>query len=261
MCLIVLALDAHPDLSLAVAANRDEFHDRSCEAARFWESSPGLVAGRDLRAGGTWLGLTRSGLLAAVTNYREPGARRESGPSRGSLVARFLEGGHAPERYARILEREAPQYSGFSLLFGSTSDLWWFSNRSGGPAQPVGAGIHGLSNGLLDDPWPKVVRGRQGLAEVLEGTAEGREARAFELLGDRTPAKDAHLPATGLDRDLERALSAVFACSPRYGTRSSTFVTVSRAGLARFSERSFDAGGRETGRVRYDFALEAPLAR
>ena len=260
MCLIVMALGAHPSYALVIAANRDEFHERPCEPARFWERSPQILAGRDLRAGGTWLGLTRGGRFAALTNFREPGPRKEDGPSRGALVSRFLEGREMPDAFARAVELEAVEYNGFSLLFGSAWELWFFSNRSGRPAERVQAGLHGLSNALLDEPWPKVVRGRKGLAAILAGEPGDLAERAFGLLEDRTLAEEARLPDTGVGRDLERALSPVFTCGARYGTRSSTILAVDREGRVLFAERSFDAVGRETARVRHDFALEVSFA-
>jgi uncharacterized protein with NRDE domain len=260
MCLIVLALNAHPGYALAIAANRDEYHERPSAPAGFWERAPQVLAGRDLLAGGTWLGITRGGRFAAVTNYRDRGPRREGGPSRGSLVGRFLEAGETPEEYARFLASDAGEYNGFSVLFGSARALWWFSNRSGKPAARLGAGIHGLSNGLLDEPWPKVVRGRESLASLLALPPESLADGAFRMLEDATPAPDDLLPDTGVSRELERALSPVFTRSRSYGTRSSTVLLIDRGGLAVFAERTFDASGGETGRVRYDFTLEPPCA-
>ncbi len=259
MCLILLAWQAHADYPLVVAANRDEFFARATATAAFWDDAPQVLAGRDLDAGGTWLGVTRQGRFAALTNYRAPGSNRTSGPmvpnapSRGLLVSRFLTGKQTPETYLSELQAESERYNGYNLLFGDRSALYCYANRSNA-AQRLAPGVYGLSNDLLDTPWPKIARGKSALAMTLQALPD--EAPLFDLLHDDQPAPDAVLPRTGVSLEWERLLSAAFICAPDYGTRSSTVLLVDQSGELRFTERSFAAGGTETSRVEYAFALQ-----
>ena len=165
MCLILFGLKSHPKYGLVIAANRDEYYERPTAPAAFWEDVPDLLAGRDLRAGGTWLGITIKGRIAAITNYRDPGFIISNAPSRGKLVSDFLLGKEVPLEYLGKLEQKANQYNGFSLIVGQKDDLCWFSNREDQPHH-IEPGIHGLSNRFLDTPWPKVTQGRDAMAEV-----------------------------------------------------------------------------------------------
>lgn len=235
MCLILFALSAHPRYSLVLAANRDEFFARPTRAAHWWEDAPEVLAGRDLRGGGSWLGVTKRGRWAAVTNFREPGSIRADAPSRGALVSDFLRGDLPPERYLEDLLARAGDFNGFNLLVGDASGAWWLSNRGDG-VLPVAPGVHGLSNHLLDTPWPKVERGRRELERVL---AAPEPDALLDLLLDRTLAADHLLPETGVGRELERELSASFILTPDYGTRSSTALLLSRDGTALLRERTF----------------------
>jgi uncharacterized protein with NRDE domain len=241
MCLIVVAYEVHPRYRLILAANRDEFYDRPTAAAAYWEDAPHLFAGRDQVHGGTWLGVTGSGRLAALTNYREPHAQRAEAPSRGGLVSGFLKPEIGAEDYLEGLRRDAGAYNGFNLLFGDPDRLFCYSNKSG-QAVRLTPGIHGLSNHLLDTPWPKVVRARASLARVVAGGEFSRE-ELFALLGDTTQAPDEQLPDTGVGLELERLLSSIFIESERYGTRSSSLLLVDRDGRVTFVERSFEKGG------------------
>jgi uncharacterized protein with NRDE domain len=242
MCLILLAVDAHPRFPLVVAANRDEFHDRPTRPAGWWPEAPGVLAGRDERSGGTWMGVTRDGRWAAVTNYREPAGERPDAPSRGGLVADYLRGSEPAETYLAGLAERAGEYNGFNLLVGERERVLWLSNRQPVPrAEPVGRGVHGLSNHLLDTPWPKVVRGAAELRRAL--SAPDPDPRALlDLMLDRTLAADHDLPSTGVGRELERALSSRFILTPGYGTRSSTALLLDRGGTLRFVERSYAPG-------------------
>lgn len=243
MCLILLALDSHPDYSLIVAANRDEFYERPTAPADFWSEAPSVLAGRDLLAGGTWLGLDRLGRFAAVTNFRQ-GQREPAAPrSRGRLVRDFLTSATEPEEYLRRTERDAALYNGFNLLVGDSRRLCYLSNR-GDRARVLTPGVYGLSNHLLDTAWPKVVSGKSALqALVREGETELVEA-LLGLLADRARPSDDLLPRTGIGEDWERLLSAAFVASDAYGTRSSTVVLVGRDGDATFVEQGFTPGGR-----------------
>ena len=246
MCLILFAWRAHPRYPLVVAANREEFHQRPTAAAGFWPDAPDLLAGRDLQAGGTWLGMTRSGRFAAITNYREPAVPgRRDEKSRGHLVRDFLLGGDEAVQHAQAVAKEGPGYSGFNLLLGSDHSLAYVSNRNGAPDE-VSAGIHGLSNHLLDTDWPKVHAGREHLADLL-GRPELDPEDLFDLLTDRT-LTPGDIP-DNVEEDLvpELLTRHYFIISPVYGTRSSTVVLVDQDGQTQFMERQFDPSGRETG--------------
>jgi uncharacterized protein with NRDE domain len=254
MCLILLALDTHPDYSLIVAANRDEFYDRSTARAAFWKDDPRVLAGRDLKAGGTWLGIDRRGRFAAVTNHRqghrEPGARR----SRGHLVSDYLTERIGGRAHVERVEQEAAQYNGFNLIAGDVQALFYISNRDGG-VRALKPGVYGLSNHLLDSPWPKVTAGKIGLSELLAGGGE-MIPKLFELLSDRRQATDASLPRTGVSPEWERLLSSAFIATEAYGTRSSTVVLAGRDGGVTFVERSFGPGPALEGEIRYEYDIE-----
>jgi len=255
MCLLVLGWEAHPRLRLVVAANRDEYHCRPTAPADFWSDRPDLLAGRDLEAGGTWLGITCDGRFAALTNFREPGRHRADAPSRGKLVTAFLVGRDPPLRFLGDLEPRAAAYNGFSLVVGAGDQVGWFSNRGRAPAEVL-PGVHGLSNHLLDMPWPKVTRSRDRLRSVLaHDEVDPREL--LGLLADREPPADADLPDTGVGLDLERLLAPACVVSPTYGTRSSTVLLVGRDGNVTFVERSLDPAGEPTTTREHRFTLEA----
>jgi len=237
MCLILFALDAHPRWRLVVAANRDELYARPTAAADWWSDAPEVLAGRDLRDGGTWMGITRAGRFAAVTNYREPSRYTVGAPSRGKLVADFLLGGSTTGEYASDLLRRGEAFNGFNLLVGDADGVVWLSNRFP-ETRRLGPGVYGLSNHLLDTPWPKVVRGREDLRRALDGPEDALESALFASLALRDPAPDAALPSTGIEMQRERALSAAFIVSPEYGTRASTVLLVSHDGEVRFTERA-----------------------
>lgn len=245
MCLILLAYRVHPAYELLVAANRDEFHDRPTAPLAFWDDHPNVLAGRDLQAGGTWMGITRAGRFAALTNYRDPQHVRPGAPSRGQLVSAYLQGGEPASAYLENLLPRAAAYNGFNLLLGDETGLYYYSNYADG-WRPLPPGIHGLSNHLLDTPWPKLARGRRVLRQALEPTAEPRPDALLAILTDRAPAPDAELPATGVPLEWERWLSPIFIDAPGYGTRSSTILMVGRDGRTRMIETTWaDAGRRE----------------
>ena len=250
MCLVVLAHRMHPRYRLVVAANRDEFHARDAAPLGWWTDRPGLLAGRDLVAGGTWLGAALDGRFATVTNFRE--FERSVGadaPSRGGLVPAFLAGAGTARDYLSEIGAEAGRYAGYSLLADDGSSLWYASNRGHGPVE-LGAGVYGLANDRLDEPWPKVVAGRQHLAAAIAGEHVDA-AGLFELLADDAPAAD--VDAGRLDADLARALSAVFVRHPLYGTRCSTVLLAGHDGRTVVAERRYDAAGRLTGATRHEF--------
>lgn len=234
MCLILVAWQAHPDYPLVVAANRDEFFKRRTASADFWADSPKVLAGRDLEAGGTWMGITRGGRFAALTNFRDPASHQPDAPSRGRLVADFLTGSDSIDSYLAAMQ--PGDYNGFNLLLGDGVRLVAFSNVSM-QRHELTAGVYGLSNHLLDTPWPKVGAGKTALHAALAALPDERPL--WNLLRDDTIHPDAELPATGVPLDWERLLSAAFIRSPDYGTRCSTVVKVGADGTATFDEQNW----------------------
>lgn len=244
MCLILLAWQAHPDYPLIVAANRDEFHARPTQAAHIWpDTDPAVMAGKDLQAGGTWMGITANRRFAAVTNYREVPAT-ESELSRGQLITDYLLGNEPARAYAEQIHAEGQRYAGFNLLIGDRQTLLHVSNRSDG-VTPIEPGIHGLSNAVLNTPWPKVSTGKAQLAQAVAGQPDHAGLQA--ILADERTADDQDLPATGVAPELERVLSARKIITPNYGTRSATSLLVDSNGRIDFFEQSFDATGNSTG--------------
>lgn len=242
-----------------MAANRDEYFNRPTAPARFWGDAPRVLAGRDLRSGGTWLGITTTGRLAAVTNYREPHRMEHPRGSRGWLVAEYLVGTMPPEAYLERISREGSDYNGFNLFFGDGSGLFYYSNR-GGCATPVPAGIHGLSNYLLDTPWPKVAAAKVRL-EKLIGQEKVEPEELFRLFSDRTTFPDNLLPDTGVGPERERLLSSLFIAGSDYGTRSSTIILIGRDNCVTFLERSYDSSHEVsgTGVFTFDICGDGPL--
>lgn len=262
MCLLVAAWNAHPRYRLIVAANRDEFHERPSAPLDWWRDDPRILSGRDLRAAGSWMGVSRSGRFGVVTNFRDlEAAPAPDAPSRGRLVAQFLAGTDSPALYLDELREAAPRYAGFNLLVGGPHSLCYFSNRNGAAVRTLEPGIYGLSNHLLDAPWPKLLRTRARLEELVTGADLESEA-LFDMLADHSPAAEDEMPETGLPRDWERALSAPFVIHERYGTRCSTLLLVERDGHTVVHERRFDGGGAQTGTTRIEFnaSVVAPAA-
>ena len=250
MCLIAFAWKAHPVYRLVVAANRDELHSRPTAPAAFWQDAPQLFAGRDLKDGGTWMGVTSHGRFAALTNFRDPGEFKPGAPSRGKLVADFLCEQTLPEQYAEHLGATQFLYNGFNLLTGDGDSMWYVGNRAGAPRE-VAPGVHGLSNALLDTPWPKTESLRDDLAAALtrNGDPAALTAALFDALADVRPASDPQLPQTGVGLDRERELSPRMIVSPLYGTRSATILLMGHDGVTHVAERNFNPAGEVTGEV------------
>lgn len=258
MCLILFAWRAHAEYPLVVAANRDEFHARPSAAAEFWSDEPAILGGRDLEGMGTWLGVSRGGRFAAVTNFRETAGDAGAARSRGLLAQGFLQGGAAPAQHAQAVLAEGEAYRGFNLVACDGEELWWCSNRNGAagaPARRLEPGIYGLSNHLLDTAWPKVVRGKHRLAKALDA-GPALEA-LLALLDDTSMAADDDLPESGFGLERERMLSAARIVASPYGTRCSTALTVAADGRVRFAERSFEPDGTAADTVRYEFRIGA----
>ena len=258
MCIIAVSYRQHPDYPLLLVANRDEFFQRPTAAADWWADSPGLLAGRDLQAGGSWLGVTRGGRVAALTNFRDPAALKPDAPSRGELVSNFLRGAQAAPEFAAALLPQLPAYNGFNLLLFDGERLSYVSSTESRivTLQP---GLYVVSNHVLDTPWPKVERLKQGLrAQLAECNLD--EAVLFALLADQETPPDAHLPDTGVGLEWERRLASIFVRAPGYGTRASTLLRLQRH-RAELVERSFDADGNSAGERRFHFPLQpAPQA-
>ncbi|MFN0305063.1 MAG: NRDE family protein [Burkholderiales bacterium] len=252
--MILFAVDAHPRYPLVVAANRDEWFHRPTAVAAFWSDVPSVFAGRDLEQHGTWMGISRSGRFAAVTNVREGGPARADARSRGALVSSFLTGTESPASFAAIVAQQGTRYNGFNLLAGDRTRLMYLSNRGGAP-EAVPSGVHGLSNHLLNTAWPKVQQGKARLAAALADDAVDIP-KLFDILGDRSPASAGSLPDTGVAPERERVLSALHVLAGDYGTRTATVLLVSANGRVVCHERSFDQQGNTTGEVREAFALE-----
>lgn len=246
MCLAVLAIRALPDLPVVIAANRDEYHARPTAAAAPWKDDPDIVAGRDLQSGGSWMGMTRGGRYALVTNYRDPMSIRPHAPSRGKLVEDFLRGAAPPADYAAQVADKGADYNGFNLIVGDRDDTWYYSNR-GGPPQALASGIYALSNHLLDTPWPKLARTKAAFTAILRAGATPDVDALFDALGDRSVALDAELPDTGIGLERERFLSSAFIVGLTYGTRSSTVVLLGQRHCALY-ERRFAPDGTPAGR-------------
>jgi uncharacterized protein with NRDE domain len=238
MCLIIFLYDNHPDYRLILAANRDEFYDRPTSPLAFWDDSPAVLAGRDLKGKGTWLGITKNGRIAAITNFREPALFKPDAPSRGLLVSDYLTGTKTPKIYLKHIKTIGYRYNGFNLVLGDSDGIYYYSNKTE-KIKELKPGLYGLSNHLLDTPWPKVEKGKAGLKKLLAREKQINTDDIFSLLSDRTFASDDRLPNTGIGLELERMLSPMFITSDTYGTRSSSTVLIDRSHEASFTERSF----------------------
>ena len=254
MCLLFFAYDCHPDYRLILAANRDEYYDRPTEHAKFWESYPEVFAGQDLEMMGTWMGITKSGRFAALTNYRDPSLQIEGGESRGLLVRDFLCSDQAPEAYLREVAGKRERYNPFNLLVGDGDKLCYFSKLTAQTAV-LAPGIYGLSNHFLDTPWPKVRKSKQALTGYLANRSLVEPGPIFEMLADAEPAEDQELPDTGVSKKWEKYLSSVFIRGEDYGTRSSTVLLVDRQDRVLFWEKSFLSGQTQGAEVRQTFEL------
>lgn len=241
MCLIVVAYQAHSQYPLIFGGNRDEFLARPTARAEFWNDAPEILAGRDLFAGGTWFGVTRTGRFAAVTNFRDPSQRHPHPKSRGLLVSEFLRSSESMRDFATRIDVERNNFDGFNLLFGDRQSIWYVSNRTTELASPLPPGVHALSNHLLNTPWPKVERVKRAMTDLLHQQSENAlESGVFSALADEHAVPDEQLPSTGVSLQWERALATAFIRTEGYGTRSSTMLTYTNDGDARFIERGFD---------------------
>jgi uncharacterized protein with NRDE domain len=252
VCLILVAWQVHARYPIVVAANRDEFHRRPTAAAHWWTDRPQLLAGRDLQAHGTWLGITRQGQIAALTNYRAPDQIRHDAPSRGGLVVDMLESQAPIRQRLGQLSELSPGYAGFNLLCTDGRQLGVFESTSAS-GRVLEPGIYGLSNHLLDTPWPKVQRAKSKLAGALNAMPD--DEALLDLLRDERVAPDHELPRTGVSLEWERLLSSAFIRGTDYGTRSSTIIRMDIAGSVDFNEWTWQTDGSPGGQVSYQFQV------
>lgn len=247
MCLILFAYKAKPGYDLILAANRDEFYDRPASPMHFREEDPNILAGKDLKSGGTWLGIHRDKRFAALANYRDPAAHRNDAASRGEIITSYLGSTKSPNHFAEELKQQAARFNGFNLLWGDIRRIYSFSNRDG-RILPVSPGIHGLSNAFLNTAWPKVTLGKELLRALLKETFNNRKTITpydlFSILENRETPPDETLPDTGMGLETERMLSPIFIESANYGTRSSTVIIADESGRMDIWERTFSRGSR-----------------
>lgn len=239
MCLINFQFQDHPRYKLVIAANRDEFYKRPTEKAHFWNDDPQILAGRDLMQMGTWLGVSTSGRIAALTNFRDPSLPDANKRSRGAIVRNFLETDMPPCLFLESINAE--DYTGFNLVAGTADELFYYNNIDQ-KASAIEAGIHGLSNHFLDTPWPKVIKGKNYLERYLSEHEKVQLPDLFEILADADQAAEPDLPDTGVGIEFEKILSPMFIKTADYGTRSSTVVLVDHNDHLTFAERVYDNG-------------------
>lgn len=249
MCLVVLSIGQHPDYPLILAANRDEFHARPTEDARWWPDKPDIVGGRDLQAGGTWLAAHRTGRFATVTNFRDAKPTAPEHRSRGELVTGYLEGGLEPHDYLATIDEDA--YAGFNLIVGTSTDIAYLSNREDG-SRSLPPGIYGLSNALLDGPWDKVERSKRELVRLLENNSIN-ETSLMRLMNDRDKGPVDEVERGRLEFEVAHAITAPFIVMPHYGTRSTSILLADARGKWQFAERRFDASGTRAGESQIAF--------
>jgi uncharacterized protein with NRDE domain len=240
MCLIFIAFKNHSRYKLIAATNRDEFYKRTTAPASFWPDHPEILGGRDLEASGTWLGMTRKGRICMVTNFRDPKNVIQNAPSRGKLVTGFLLDHVSGEQYLNKVKAKSHRYNGFSLIAGTVDSLHYLSNYKDGVIL-LNSGLFGLSNHLLETPWPKVEKGKKEIQSILKSPVVHAND-LFHVLSDDMVSPDELLPDTGVGLDLERLLSPAFIKTPGYGTRSSTVILVDYANHVSFHERVYDPG-------------------
>lgn len=241
MCIITFHYKQHPKYKLIVVANRDEFYERPTEAAHFWHDEPNIVAGRDLKAMGTWLGMTKEKRFAALTNYRDIQNERDDRRSRGEIVRNFLTSTESPQTFLEKLDQVWDSYNGFNVLVGSPDELYYYSNIQKEIVE-IKPGTHSISNHLLNTPWPKVERAKEKLKEYVMQHEDIDVEHLFEQLDDREIARDEDLPDTGVGLKLERQLSPIFIQTENYGTRASTVILVDNENKTTFIERTFNSG-------------------
>ncbi|WP_343855508.1 NRDE family protein [Aliiglaciecola litoralis] len=254
MCILFIAVKQHPDYPLIIAANRDEFHQRPTALSQFWDDNNDILAGRDLRAKGTWMGINKNGRLSALTNVRDPQKLLDNPISRGELVSEFLAKQISAQDYLRTLQQTKKSYNGYNLLFGDWDDLWVYNNHTD-KTQHLTEGVFGLSNADLNSPWPKVNQGVAQLKNHCQQRGPLDTDKLFAILLDQTQSNDELLPQTGVSIEWERKLSSIFIQSQEYGTRSSTLLLIDNNKVAHWHEHTFDSNGVNCQQRDYSFTI------
>lgn len=255
MCILFIAVNEHRDYPLIVAANRDEFFKRPTSQSDFWQENPDILAGKDLQAGGTWMGINKNGRFSALTNVRDPHRIDPKAVTRGELVANFIKDETTNQAYLKQLVDSRERYNGYNLLFGDWHDLWVYNNHQN-KLEQLGDGVFGLSNADLNSPWPKINKGVTNLREYCQLSQPIDEDILFALLRDDTQAEDEILPKTGVPIEWERKLSSIFIKSEDYGTRSSTLLMIDKHNRLSWQERSFDNQGNVFATKNYKFQMK-----
>jgi len=241
MCLLSFHMGQHPIYKLIFCANRDESYARPTKEAHFWDDFPFLLGGRDLEQMGTWLGITKSGRLAALTNYREKTMNLKGKKSRGEIVTSYLTGNESPINFLERLRTNNEAYNGFNVIVGNVNQLYYYGNRQQDIIS-IDNGTHALSNHLLNTPWPKAELLKNSIEQYVHQDENIAIEKLFNLLNNQNRAQDIDLPKTGVDVEIERLLSPIFIQSEKYGTRSSTVILVTHNNEVTFVERTFQDG-------------------
>ena len=255
MCILFIAVNQHQAYPLIIAANRDEFYARPTAKSCFWDEYPHMLAGKDVQAGGSWMGINRQGQIGALTNIRDPRHINQLAPTRGKLVSDYLTQSMSAQQYLQKLKQQGGQYNGFNLLFGQWHDLQVYNNHDR-QTQDLTTGVYGLSNASLNSPWPKTASGMERLANYCADSHSLEPEHLFTLLRDDTQARDEDLPQTGVPLEWERKLSSIFIQSPDYGTRSSTLILIDQKQRATWQERTFDHTGQCIVQQNYNFDIK-----
>ena len=257
MCILFLAINQHPDYPMIICANRDEFHERPTQSAHYWQDKEGILAGRDLQAGGSWLGINRRGQFAAITNIRTGGKVLENKKSRGELVTFVLEENTSAEQHQVIneswLKDHGDSYNPFNLIYGNLEQLYCYNSVSGEQIK-LSTGFHSISNGAMDEIWPKMAKGEQQLEQVVKSATGISESALLSILNNQTRPEESELPDTGIPVEWEQLLSSIFICSEKYGTRSSSLVLLAVDSSIDFTEVEYDNEGNHQSLNRFNLS-------
>ncbi|MGG0657859.1 NRDE family protein [Rummeliibacillus pycnus] len=254
MCIVNFHFHNHSKYKLILVANRDEFYERPTKPAHYWEDEPNILAGRDLRQMGTWLGITKEGKFAAITNFRDPSLPVTGRYSRGEIIRNFLTNDIQPDLFINGLIKERQSYGGYNVILGDSNGLYHYNNVLD-ESKDIKPGTHSLSNHSLDTPWPKVAKAKTRLNEYVQtNPLEVNINDLFNLVSDRSMAHDDELPHTGVGLEMERLLSPIFIKIPNYGTRSSSVLLIDKNNHVTFVERTFHEGEFQFDK-RFEFAI------
>jgi len=255
MCLIFLSFNQHPKYPLIIAANRDEFFDRPASALEVWPEDKKIIAGKDLTGGGTWLGVTKSGYFAMLTNYRDMANIKTNAPTRGKLVLDYLAGEFDPSNYLQALNSSASNYNGYNIILGKLDDPWYYSNQNN-KLYSLGTGLYGLSNALLDTKWPKVKNGKKTFESIIS-REDFKTEELLEFMHNTVLAPDEQLPETGIGHEKEKLLSSMFIEMPGYGTRNTTILLKDYNNNVEIIERTFSHDAKSTSEEKFNFSIDA----